>query len=73
MSNYQYILTERDGSVGIATLNRPKELNALKFELVSELADALTEFDHDNEIRCMVITGAGDSVCRRGRYQGDVG
>ena len=66
MSNYQYILTERDGSVGIATLNCPKELNALKFELVSELADALTEFDRDNEIRCMIITGAGDRAFAAG-------
>jgi enoyl-CoA hydratase len=66
MSNYQYILTERDGNVGIATLNRPKELNALNFELVNELADALTEFDRDNEIRCMVITGAGEKAFAAG-------
>ncbi len=66
MSNYQYILTERDGNVGIATLNRPKEMNALNIQLVGELADALTEFDRDNEIRCMVITGAGDKAFAAG-------
>ncbi len=66
MSNYQYILTERDGNVGIATLNRPKELNALNIQLVGELADTLTEFDRDNEIRCMVITGAGDKAFAAG-------
>lgn len=66
MANYQYILTERDGKVGIVTLNRPKELNALNFQLVGELADALTEFDRDSEIRCMVITGAGDRAFAAG-------
>ena len=66
MSNYQYILTERDGNVGIVTLNRPKELNALNFQLVNELADVLSEFDRDNEIRCMVITGAGDRAFAAG-------
>ncbi len=66
MANYQYILTERDGNVGIVTLNRPKELNALNFHLVGELADALTEFDRDSEIRCMVITGAGEKAFAAG-------
>ena len=60
MPNYQYILVDRDERVGIVTLNRPKELNALNFHLVGELADALEAFDNDEEIRCIVITGAGD-------------
>src|SRR5260370_3991337 len=60
--SYQHILVERDENVGIVTLNRPHALNALNFELVSELAGALTEFDRDNTIRCMVITGAGDKA-----------
>jgi enoyl-CoA hydratase len=35
--DYQFILVERDGRVGLVTLNRPKELNALNNQLVSEL------------------------------------
>lgn len=66
MSSYQYILIDRDERVGIVTLNRPKELNALNFTLVSELAQALDEFDRDDEIRCMVITGAGDRAFAAG-------
>src|SRR5260370_933436 len=58
--DYQYILVDRDERVGIVTLNRPKELNALNNQLVGELAGALEEFDRDEEIRCIVITGAGD-------------
>jgi enoyl-CoA hydratase len=66
MSNYQYILVERDERVGIVTLNRPKELNALNFHLVSELAGALQAFDNDGEIRCIVITGAGEKAFAAG-------
>jgi enoyl-CoA hydratase len=66
MSNYQYILVDRDERIGIVTLNRPKELNALKTELVAELADAVETFDRDDEIRCIVITGAGDRAFAAG-------
>jgi enoyl-CoA hydratase len=66
MSNYQSILVDRDERVGIVTLNRPKELNAINFQLVSELANALEELDHDEEIRCMVITGAGEKAFAAG-------
>jgi len=66
MPNYQYILVDRDERVGIVTLNRPKELNALNHDLVAELANALEEFDRDDEIRCMVITGAGDRAFAAG-------
>ncbi len=64
--NYQYILVDRDERVGIVTLNRPKVLNALNNHLVGELADALEEFDRDEEIRCIVITGAGDRAFAAG-------
>ena len=66
MPNYQYILVGRDERVGIVTLNRPKELNALNNQLVRELADALEEFDRDDTIGCMVITGAGDRAFAAG-------
>src|SRR6266567_1911379 len=66
MSNYQYILVERDERVGIVTLNRPKELNALNTELVGELADAMEDFDRDDEIRCIVLTGAGERAFAAG-------
>src|SRR2546430_12514994 len=64
--DYQYILVERDERVGIVTLNRPKELNALRTDLISELANALEEFDHDEGIGCIVITGAGDRAFAAG-------
>ena len=66
MADYQHILVERQEHIGIVTLNRPKELNALNFQLVSELAQALEEFDSDESIRCIVLTGAGDRAFAAG-------
>ncbi len=66
MPNYQYILVDRDERVGIVTLNRPNELNALNFQLVSELADALEEFERDEAVRCTVLTGAGEKAFAAG-------
>lgn len=66
MAEYQYILVEREERVGIVTLNRPKELNALNFTLVNELANALEEFDRDEGIRCIVLTGAGEKAFAAG-------
>jgi enoyl-CoA hydratase len=63
---YQYILVERDEAVGIVTLNRPKELNALSTTVIAEVADALSAFDRDESVRCMVITGAGEKAFAAG-------
>ncbi|HTI13952.1 MAG TPA: enoyl-CoA hydratase-related protein [Dictyobacter sp.] len=66
MPDYKYILVERNENVGIATLNRPKELNALNFQLVGELASALEDFDRDEAIHCIIITGAGERAFAAG-------
>jgi enoyl-CoA hydratase len=66
MAEYAYILIERDERVGIVTLNRPKELNALNFQLVGEVADACEKFDRDEAIGCIVITGAGEKAFAAG-------
>jgi len=55
--SYEYILVEREGPVGIVTLNRPQQLNALSYGLVKELALALESLDQDAEIRAIVLTG----------------
>lgn len=44
--------------VGIITLNRPKQLNALNDQLMNELGEALKAFDADENIGCMIITGS---------------
>ncbi|HVN35001.1 MAG TPA: enoyl-CoA hydratase [Casimicrobiaceae bacterium] len=55
--HYENILTENRGRVGIVTLNRPKQLNALNDALMDELGHALRAFDDDNAIGAIVITG----------------
>ncbi|VVE15729.1 enoyl-CoA hydratase [Pandoraea horticolens] len=55
---YENILVETRGRVGLITLNRPKALNALNDALMDELGTALTAFDADEAIGCMVITGS---------------
>jgi enoyl-CoA hydratase len=44
--------------IGVITLNRPKQLNALNDQLMNELGAALKAFDADASIGCMVITGS---------------
>jgi enoyl-CoA hydratase len=51
------VRTEAD-KVGIITLNRPKQLNALNDQLMNELGDALAAFDADERIGCIIITGS---------------
>ncbi len=55
---YETILVDTKGKVGVITLNRPKVLNALSIDLSAELCGALAEFDADEKIGCIVITGS---------------
>ena len=66
MAEYNDILVERNERVGIITLNRPKELNALRTQLIGELADALEEFDRDDTIGCIILTGSGEKAFAAG-------
>jgi enoyl-CoA hydratase len=54
---YENILTETRGRVGLVTLNRPKQLNALNDALMTELGEALLKFDADANIGAIVLTG----------------
>ena len=55
---YDNIIVETRGRVGFITLNRPKQLNALNDALMNELQGALSEFDADEAIGAIVITGS---------------
>ena len=55
---YEFIDVRTEaGKVGVITLNRPKQLNALNNELMDELGQAMKAFDGDDAIGCMVLTG----------------
>jgi enoyl-CoA hydratase len=51
------VVVERDHSVAVVRLNRPKQLNALSGELMGALVAALQQLDEDAEIRCIVVAG----------------
>src|SRR4051812_27485681 len=54
---YEFIEVERRDRVGVITLNRPKQMNALNPQLMQELGKALHEFDADEAIGAIVLTG----------------
>jgi enoyl-CoA hydratase/carnithine racemase len=63
---YEYILTERLDAVAVITLNRPDKLNALSYPLVRELDEALTRYEGDDDIKAVILTGAGDRAFSAG-------
>lgn len=56
--NFELILAETRGRVGLITLNRPKALNALNDPLMDEIGSALDAFEADANIGAIVITGS---------------
>ncbi len=62
-SNYQYIISEIKGKVGIIFLNRPEVFNSFTIPMAIELQKALDEFAQDKSIRSIVITGNGKAFC----------
>jgi len=54
---YTNLIVTKEGNVGIVQLNRPKVLNALNSELMTELVDALEELDRSQDIRVIILTG----------------
>ncbi|WP_448214077.1 enoyl-CoA hydratase-related protein [Colwellia sp. MEBiC06753] len=57
MSDYQFILTEVINHVGVITLNRPQQMNAINQVVSQEIVSALRTFDNDDKIGCIIITG----------------
>jgi enoyl-CoA hydratase/carnithine racemase len=55
----QVVLVEKTEGVAILTLNRPEQLNAMNAQLSAELREAVARMTDDDEVGCLVITGAG--------------
>ena len=56
------IIISRDGAIATVILNRPKKLNALTRNMWSCLGEAMTELSVEDEIRCVVLRGAGSKA-----------
>jgi enoyl-CoA hydratase len=58
--SFENLLVERDGAVAVVSFNRPKVLNALNAQTLTELQTAIGEFKADPAVRAIIITGAGE-------------
>lgn len=59
MSEYETILTDVEAGVATITINRPNALNALNMHVLTDIIDAATACDADDEIKAIIITGTG--------------
>lgn len=55
---YDTLNVSREGRTGVITLNRPQAMNALNSKMVTELISALDEFEKDEAVRCVLLTGS---------------
>ncbi len=56
--SYSFILTEKREKAGLIRFNRPEALNAFNRPLMEELVQALEDFDNDDSVGAIVITGS---------------
>ena len=61
--SYEQVIYEVRDNVAVVTLNRPEKLNAMTAQMGAELGDAMAEADADDEVRAVVVTGAGRAFC----------
>lgn len=61
--NYQSIILEKKENIATITLNRPERMNAITDQMTRELISALDDVEADDEMRVLVITGAGRGFC----------
>jgi enoyl-CoA hydratase len=69
---YQLMIYEKKGRLATITINRPKVMNALNTQLAGEMRDALSDAEADEDIRAIVITGAGDRAFCAGADIGEL-
>jgi enoyl-CoA hydratase/carnithine racemase len=60
---YEQILLEKDGPAAIITFNRPDKLNAYTAQMGQELTHAVNACDMDDDVRGVILTGAGRHFC----------
>ena len=66
MASEEHLLFEVEEGVGIVTLNRPERLNAINWDLATDLVELFRELRHRDEVRVIVLTGAGRAFCSGG-------
>jgi len=59
---YNNLLLEKNGAVAVLTINRPKALNALNADTLSELSTVLDELGRDSGVKVVILTGSGEKA-----------
>ena len=60
--SYQNLLVSIENQIATVTINRPEKLNALNIAVISELGQCLTELADNTNVRCIILTGAGEKA-----------
>jgi enoyl-CoA hydratase len=68
----QTLIVERSGAIAVVTLNRPEVLNALNLQMLRELSATVAEFDADDTLRAVILTGAGGKAFAAGADIGEL-
>jgi 2-(1,2-epoxy-1,2-dihydrophenyl)acetyl-CoA isomerase len=66
MSSAEHILFKIEDGVGVVTLNRPQRLNAVNWALATDLVNLFRDLRQKDEVRVIVLTGAGRAFCSGG-------
>ena len=66
------VLLEKKGNIAVATINRPKALNALNSEVLEDLNELVELVNADEEIRALVLTGSGEKAFVAGADIGEM-
>jgi len=59
---YTNLILEHNGAIAILTINRPKALNALNADTLSELSTVLDELGRDSSVKVVILTGSGEKA-----------
>ena len=60
--SFDNLLVQRESGVAVLTVHRPQRLNALDASTLDEIRQAVLDFQHDESVRCVIITGGGDKA-----------
>ena len=60
---FETLKWDQDGQVVTLTMNRPEKKNAMSWVMFEEIGRAFDKAATDNDVRCLVLTGAGDAFC----------
>ncbi len=66
----EHLIAKIENNVGYLIMNRPEARNAMSSEMNGALQEKIAEFELDEEVRCIVLTGAGNAFCAGGDVKG---